>query len=128
MLKPFLFFYLVELPRVVRANPRSSPEPRQPCKPAQTRTNNITGPIGYGKICSYRLKKIKIFFAKKNFFKFFIFPSWPGRFFVRFLPNFRVFTKILSDFFIFDWHFGSISLELFVFIRTIFVRKFTKKS
>ena len=98
-----IFFYLSELPRepteFVPAQVRS---PVSLASQAQTRTNNITGPIGYGKICSYRLKKSKFFFAKKNFFKFFIFPSWLGQFFVRFLPNFRVFTKILSDFFIFD--------------------------
>ena len=42
MLDSVHFFYLSELPRVVRATPRSGPEPRQPFSQAQTRTNNIT--------------------------------------------------------------------------------------
>lgn len=129
MLHPVHFFYLSELPREpTKLTPAQVRSPVSLASQAQTRTNNITGPIGYGEIRSYRLKKSKFFSRRKIFSNFSFFQAGRADFLFDFCRIFRVFRENSADFFIFNWHFGSISLELFVFIRTIFIRKMTKNS
>ena len=105
-----IFFYLSELPRepteFVPAQVRS---PVSLASQAQTRTNNITGPIGYGESCSYRLKKSKFFSRRKIFSNFSFFQAGRAdflfdfcRIFVfsrKFCPIFSFLIGILCDFF-----------------------------
>ena len=95
-----IFFYLLELPRepteLIPAQVRS---PVSLASQAQTRTNNITGPIGYGKICSYRLKKSKFFSRRKIFSNFSFFQASRANFLFDFCRIFvfsRKFCPIFS--------------------------------
>lgn len=123
-----IFFICPSCPELSELTPAQVRSPVSLASQAQTRTNNITGPIGYGESCSYRLKKSKFFSRRKIFSNFSFFQAGRANFLFDFCQIFRVFRENSADFFIFDWHFGSISLELFVQIRTIFAQKFTKKS
>ena len=95
-----IFFYLSELPRepteFVPAQVRS---PVSLASQAQTRTNNITGPIGYGESCSYRLKKSKFFSRRKIFSNFSFFQAGRADFLFDFCRIFvfsRKFCPIFS--------------------------------
>ena len=95
-----IFFYLSELPRepteFVPAQVRS---PVSLASQAQTRTNNITGPIGYGEIRSYRLKKSKFFSRRKIFSNFSFFQAGRADFLFDFCRIFvfsRKFCPIFS--------------------------------
>lgn len=123
------FFLFVRVAQwACRAKPRSGPEPRQPFSQAQTRTNNITWRAGTAKAIRIEISR-ENFFREEKFFQIFHFSKPNGPIFLfdfcRIFVFSRKFCPIFS-FLISIWF--SISLELFVFIRTIFVQKFMKKS
>lgn len=102
-----IFFYLSELSRVVQANPAQVRSPVS-LQPAQTRTNNNESELGTGKKIRTKISR-EIFFAKKKFFKLFIFQVGRAIFcstfdefsylYEQFCSIFSFLISILGDFF-----------------------------
>lgn len=118
-----LFFIWPSCPELSELTPAQVRSPVSLASQAQTRTNNITGPIGYGKICSYRLKKSKFFSRGKIFSNFSFFQA--GRpIFVRVLPNSSCFSRKFGRFF----HFWlALRFDFFRIVR-IYTNNFCSKN